>query len=270
MDIIIEAKDIVKTFKLKKQSILDKQAFFTAVDRVSVRIPRKKTVGVVGESGSGKSTFAEIVGNLQQPTSGEILYYGKNIKELSKAEYKKYRSNVQFIFQSAKESLNPFFSVKEVLMEPLKIASDSFDMNAALHQIKEMLHRVKLEDSILSKHATEISGGQAQRVAIARSLLLRPQLIVCDESVSALDVSVQKQILDLLLELQRELEISYLFITHDIGVVNYMSDSIMVMKHGKMVEQGTKEEVLFAPKDDYTQTLVSSSFLFDKENHYAM
>lgn len=177
---------------------------------------------------------------------------------------------MQFIFQSAKESLNPHLSIKEVLMEPLKIASDSFDANAALHQIKEMLHRVKLEDSILNKHATEISGGQAQRVAIARSLLLKPQLIVCDESVSALDVSVQKQILDLLLELQRELEISYLFITHDIGVVNYMSDSIMVMKHGKMVEQGTKEEVLFAPKDEYTQTLVSSSFLFDKESNYAM
>ena len=259
MTVIVEAIDIVKQFQRKRKGVRQP---FTAVDGVSVKIPREHTIGIVGESGSGKSTFAEVVGDLQQPTTGTVLYYGKDIRKMNRKEYRRYRRNVQFIFQHAKASLNPYFTIEEVLLEPLKLWEDSFDREKCRQQIQGILEKVQLPENVLRKYPGELSGGQAQRVAIARSLLLRPEIIICDEAVSALDASVQKQILDLLKELQKEFQISYLFITHDMGVVNYMADDIIVMKNGKVVEAGTKEQVLYNPQKEYTKTLIASSFLF--------
>lgn len=263
MEIILEAKDIVKQFKIKREKIMHRpEKMLTAVDHVSVKIPKKRTIGIVGESGSGKSTLAEIIGDLQRPTAGVVEYYGKNIRTMSRNEYRRFRRNVQFIFQHAKESLNPYFTVEEVLLEPLKLWNEPFHLEESREEIKGILEKVHLPEKILHKYPGELSGGQAQRVAIARSLLLRPEIIICDEAVSALDVSVQKQILDLLKDLQQEFEMSYLFITHDMGVVNYIADEIIVMKNGRVIEAGEKNEVLFHPQEDYTKTLISSSFMF--------
>lgn len=259
MTFILEAKDIVKQFNRKRKGI---RKTFTAVDGVSVTISREQTIGLVGESGSGKSTFAEIVGDLQRPTAGTVMYYGKDIRNMTSKDYRRYRRNVQFIFQHAKASLNPHFTIEDVLLEPLKLWDETFDREKSREQIYTILEKVQLPKKVLRKYPGELSGGQAQRVAIARSLLLRPEIIICDEAVSALDAPVQKQILDLLKQLQHEFQISYLFITHDMGVVNYMADEIVVMKNGKVIESGAKDQVLYEPKEDYTKTLIASSFLF--------
>lgn len=257
MTFILEGKKISKHFNIK-----NKGKTVTAVDRVTVRIPKQKTVGIVGESGSGKSTLAEIVGDLQRPTAGTVLFHGKDIRKMNRKEYRRYRRNVQFIFQHAKASLNPHFTIEEVLLEPLWLWDESFEREKCRKQIKKILEKVRLPENVLRKYPGELSGGQAQRVAIARGLLLRPEVIICDEAVSALDASVQKQILDLLKELQREFQMSYLFITHDMGVVNYIADEVIVMKNGRVIESGPKDQVLYDPKEEYTKTLIASSFLF--------
>ncbi len=257
MTFILEGKKISKHFNIK-----NKGKTVTAVDGVTVGIPKQKTVGIVGESGSGKSTLAEIVGDLQRPTAGTVLFHGKDIRKMNRKEYRHYRRNVQFIFQHAKASLNPHFTIEEVLLEPLRLWDESFEREKCRKQIKKILEKVRLPENVLRKYPGELSGGQAQRVAIARGLLLRPEVIICDEAVSALDASVQKQILDLLKELQREFQMSYLFITHDMGVVNYIADEVIVMKNGRVIESGPKDQVLYDPKEEYTKTLIASSFLF--------
>lgn len=257
MTFILEGKKISKQFNIK-----NKGKTVTAVDGVTVGIPKQKTVGIVGESGSGKSTLAEIVGDLQRPTAGTVLFHGKDIRKMNRKEYRHYRRNVQFIFQHAKASLNPHFTIEEVLLEPLWLWDESFERGKCRKQIKKILEKVRLPENVLRKYPGELSGGQAQRVAIARGLLLRPEVIICDEAVSALDASVQKQILDLLKELQREFQMSYLFITHDMGVVNYIADEVIVMKNGRVIESGPKDQVLYDPKEEYTKTLIASSFLF--------
>lgn len=261
MKTILEAKNIVKKFKIKKESPFEKQRYFKAVDDISFVIKEKQTFGIVGESGSGKSTLSEIMGDLQQPTSGTVEFLGKDISTLNKKDYKEFRKNVQFIFQSPKGSMNPFYSVKDILSEPLKIFDKSYNEEKSLKEIVEMLNKVKLNKDILVKYPSEISGGQAQRVAIARALLLNPKIIICDECVSALDLIVQAQIVELLKELQQEFNISYLFISHDISVVNEISHYVTVMKDGKVVEEDETENVLFNPKTEYTKTLISSSYI---------
>ncbi|WP_067725823.1 ABC transporter ATP-binding protein [Oceanobacillus damuensis] len=270
MDTILEAKQIIKEFKVKKERLLDKKSYFRAVNDISLRIRKGQTIGIVGESGSGKSTVSEIIGDLQKPTSGTINYEGKDIRKLSQAEYRDFRKNVQFIFQSPKDSLHPFYTIKENLLEPLKIYAEEFNQKQAMIEIENMIKKVNLDVSILKKHASEISGGQAQRVAIARALLLKPKVIICDECVSALDVSVQAQILDLLLDLQEEFATSYLFISHDISAVNYVSDYVVVMKNGEVLEEGVTDQVLFQPQSDYTKTLISSSFLSEEDEVHAL
>ncbi|MGB4439370.1 MAG: ATP-binding cassette domain-containing protein [Sedimentibacter sp.] len=261
METILEAKHIVKKFKIKKESPFEKQRYFKAVDDISFVVKEKQTFGIVGESGSGKSTLSEIMGDLQQPTSGTVEFLRKDISKLSKKDYKDFRKNVQFIFQSPKGSMNPFYSVKDILSEPLKIFDKSYNEEKSLKEIVEMLNKVKLNKDILVKYPSEISGGQAQRVAIARALLLKPKIIICDECVSALDLIVQAQIVELLRELQQEFNTSYLFISHDISVVNEISHYVTVMKDGKVVEEDETENVLFNPKTEYTKTLISSSYI---------
>lgn len=248
---LIEAKNIHKNFATMK-------GIYQALIDISFSLYPGQTLGIVGESGSGKSTLGEIVGNLQDPTFGEVLYEGQAINKMDRKDFADYRKNTQFIFQSPKESLNPFFTVKEAIAEPLIIQKKQVSNEL----IEEVLDKVRLPKSFLNKRTMELSGGQAQRVAIARSLILRPKLIICDEITSALDVSVQAQILDLINDIQKDYGTAYLFITHDIGVVYNMSDEILVLNNGVIEEQGQAEQIVFEPKVEYTQLLMSSSFYF--------
>lgn len=248
---LIEAKNIYKNY-----STID--GYFQALKDVSFSLYPGQTLGVVGESGSGKSTLGEIVGHLQDPTFGEVLYEGKSIHQMKRKEFSNYRQNTQFIFQSPKESLNPFFTVKEAIAEPLIVKKEK----VSDARIEEVLEQVRLPKDFLNKRTMELSGGQAQRVAIARSLILKPKLIICDEITSALDVSVQAQILELIKEIQKEYGTAYLFITHDIGVVYNMSDEILVLNNGIVEERGAAEQIVFEPNVEYTQLLMSSSFYF--------
>lgn len=260
--IVISAENIRKEYVTKKHLITGKiKEKYVAVKNASFDIEEGKTVGIVGESGSGKSTIGEIVGGLQEPTFGNVFYYGKNIKEMSENEYRDYRKSVQFIFQDPKGSMDPNYIISDILSMPLITTNIAKNKNEAKKIIDEMLLRVGLELSVKNKYPAEISGGQCQRAAIARALIVNPKLIICDEPVSALDVSIQAQILNLLRELQREMNISYIFISHDIGVVNYMSDTILVMSNGTIVESGDAKNVLLNPKEKYTKRLIDSAFV---------
>jgi ABC-type oligopeptide transport system ATPase subunit len=264
----MENKVVISAMNIRKEYVTKKHLFtgkikekYVAVKGAAFDIEEGKTVGIVGESGSGKTTIGEIVGGLQKPTYGSVLYYGKNIKELSDEEYQGYRKSVQFIFQDSKGSMDPNYKISDILSMPLITTNIAKNKIEAEKLIDEMLLKVGLDLSIKNKYPGEVSGGQCQRAAIARALLVAPKLIICDEPVSALDVSIQAQILNLLKELQRELNISYIFISHDIGVVNYMSDTILVMQNGNIVERGEAKEVLLHPKEKYTKTLIESAFL---------
>ncbi|NMA01036.1 MAG: ABC transporter ATP-binding protein [Clostridia bacterium] len=253
---------------LRKEFILEKQPFtgkplkvYVALEDVNINIESGKTMGLVGESGSGKSTTGEILGNLQLPTSGTVFYEGKDITKLTKAEYKEYRRNVQYIFQDPKGSMSPFLTIKEIIAEPLQIMGLVKDQKTIDHLVEEVLTKVSLPSSFSTRYAGELSGGQCQRVAIARAIIVKPKLIICDEPVSALDVTIQGQIMELLKDLQKEYNMAYLFISHDLGVVNYMSDEIMVMQSGKIIEVGEAEQIIQHPKHDYTISLLSSASL---------
>ena len=259
--IVISTVNIRKEYVTKKHFITGKvKEKYVAVKSASFHIEEGKTVGIVGESGSGKSTIGEIVGGLQEPTYGNVFYYGKNINNLSDDEYEDYRKSVQFIFQDPKGSMDPNYKILDILSMPLITTNIAKNKSEAEKLIDKMLIRVGLDLNTKNKYAAEISGGQCQRAAIARALLVKPKLIICDEPVSALDVSIQAQILNLLKEVQKELNISYIFISHDIGVVNYMSDTILVMKNGTIVESGEAKNVLLNPKEKYTKRLIESAF----------
>lgn len=245
-----------------KEYIMSKSIFgkplkkHEAVKGIDIGVCCAETLGVVGESGSGKSTTGEILGNLQEPTKGNVYYLGKNISEMNTEEYKKYRKDIQFIFQDPKGSMNPKFTVYQVMKEPLITLNVMPEGEEMDNLIKDYLNKVGLEEDILFETPARLSGGQCQRIAIARALIVKPKVIICDEPVSALDVSVQAQILNLLKDLQKELKIAYVFISHDIGIVNYMADRIAVMYLGKIVESGMAEEVFGNPKDSYTKKLI--------------
>ena len=259
--IVISTVNIRKEYVTKKHFITGKvKEKYVAVKSASFDIEEGKTVGIVGESGSGKSTVGEIVGGLQEPTYGNVFYYGKNINNLSDDEYEDYRKSVQFIFQDPKGSMDPNYKILDILSMPLITTNIAKNKSEAEKLIDKMLIRVGLDLNTKNKYAAEISGGQCQRAAIARALLVKPKLIICDEPVSALDVSIQAQILNLLKEVQKELNISYIFISHDIGVVNYMSDTILVMKSGTIVESGEAKKVLLTPKVKNTKRLIESAF----------
>lgn len=261
-NIVLAVKNIRKEYVAKKHFITGKvQEKLAAVKNVSFEVEAGKTLGIVGESGSGKSTTGEIAGGLQKPTFGTIYYYGKNTAEMSNDEYEEYRRNVQFIFQDPKGSMDPNYTIGDNISFPLltlKIVKNKVEADKL---VTEILSRVGLDENIKNKYPTDISGGQCQRAAIARALVVNPKVIVCDEPVSALDVSIQAQIVNLLKELQKEMKISYIFISHDIGVVNYMSDTILVMSKGNVVESGIAKEVLLHPKEAYTKKLIDSAFM---------
>lgn len=252
VDNIVEIEGLTKVYPVRGNP-----DGFYAAKNVSLDIPRGTTVSIVGESGSGKTTTARMLLKVIEPTSGVIRYEGKDITTLNKAETREFRQRVQPVFQDPYSSLNPMFTIERLIAEPL----DFYRRGTATERrarVRELLDQVSLPQSMLRRYPSELSGGQRQRVAIARALALQPELIVCDEPVSALDVLVQDQILTLLSDLQKEHGLSYLFISHDLAVVRLISDYVCVMKDGALVEAATSEEIFANPRDPYTRRLLAS------------
>ena len=260
---LLEAERVAKHFR-EDNSLLRRlrpdQSVTTvrAVDGVSLRIAEGETVGLVGESGCGKSTFGRVALGLLEPTAGAIRYRGEDISEYDRSELKEFRSQAQMIFQDPFASLNPRYTVRRTLTEPMAVHNIGASKADRRERSAELLTRVRLGTEYLDRYPHELSGGQRQRVAIARALAVEPDFLVADEPTSALDVSVQVEILELLAELQAEMELSLLFITHDLSVVRHVSDRIAVMYLGHLVEAGPSERVFSDPRHPYTQALLSS------------
>ena len=256
-DIILTANNLVKTYTQRSGRFGFGTSQIKALDDVSVQLRAGSTLAVVGESGSGKSTLARCLLQLQPFDSGEVIFQGVDLAKLSKDALRSTRQHLQMVFQDPFASLNPRMKVGEIIGEGLLI----HQLGTAVQQkekVLQMLLRVGLQAADAQKYPHQFSGGQRQRIGIARALVLQPKVVVCDEPVSALDVSVQAQILLLLKELQREMALSYIFISHDLRVVRHIADDIVVMHKGKIVEQGKVEEVYRAPQQAYTQQLLSA------------
>src|SRR6202008_1486513 len=255
-DNVLVVKNLAKSFYLR-EGLFGKREF-KAVKDVSFTLPRGKTLGVVGESGSGKTTVGLTLLRLHQATGGTALFEGKDLIGMPASEYQAYKRRIQIIFQNPYASLNPRFTVGQILMEPMRIhgigASDDERATLALG----WLERVGLPATAFGKYPHEFSGGQRQRIAIARCLTMRPEIIICDESVSALDVSVQATVLNLLLDLQDEFGLTYVFISHDLAVVKYMADDILVMNQGEIVERGSAQDIYARPQHEYTRKLLNA------------
>ena len=254
--IILEVKNLDKTFFLK-EGLFGKRAV-PAVRDVSFKLPRGKTLGLVGESGSGKTTVGLTVMRLHEATAGQVLFEGRDLLALSDKEMMAYRRRIQIIFQNPYASLNPRFTVGQILVEPMRIHAIGKDDRERIEMAFQLLRRVGLADASFYKYPHEFSGGQRQRIAIARCLTMKPDVLICDESVSALDVSVQAQVLNLLQDLQDEFGLSYIFISHDLAVVKYISDEVMVMNEGVIIEMADSDEIYRNPRQDYTRKLLAS------------
>ncbi|WP_018295881.1 dipeptide ABC transporter ATP-binding protein [Corynebacterium lubricantis] len=254
-DNVIEVRDLVKEFDVR--GARGDKKVLRAVDDVSFDLRRGSTLALVGESGSGKSTVANMVLNLLEPTSGTVLYEGRDTSQLSSKELFEMRRNVQVVFQNPYGSLDPMFSIYRCIEEPLKLHKIG-DRKSRENRVAELLDMVQMPRSAMRRYPNELSGGQRQRIAIARAMALNPEVLVLDEAVSALDVLVQNQIIKLLAEMQEELKLSYLFITHDLAVVRQTADDIVVMKQGAIVEQGSADRIFDSPQEEYTQNLINS------------
>lgn len=230
-----------------------------AVNDVSFAIPRGKTMAIVGESGSGKSTTARMILRLEEATSGSVEFMGKNITSIRGEELRQLRRKMQVIYQSPFASLDPKMRLGDIIEEPLRAFKIGTKNDRRL-KVRELMDAVGLPGTYIKRRPVELSGGQRQRVAIARALALSPELVVCDEPVSALDVLVQTQVLELLLQLQADFGVAYLFISHDLGIVNHFADYVGIMNRGEMVESGTTKEVFSQPKEEYTKILLDSAF----------
>ena len=253
---ILEVKNLNKTFFLK-EGLFGKRAV-PAVKDVSFRLAKGKTLGLVGESGSGKTTIGLTLMRLHDATSGEVLFEGTNLLSLTDKEMMAYRRRIQIIFQNPYASLNPRMTVGQILVEPMKIHAIGKDQQERVDMAFHLLRRVGLTEQSFYKYPHEFSGGQRQRIAIARCLTMKPDVLICDESVSALDVSVQAQVLNLLQDLQDEFGLSYIFISHDLAVVKYISDQVMVMNEGVIIEMANSDEIYLHPQQEYTRKLLSS------------
>ncbi|KRI59850.1 ABC transporter ATP-binding protein [Acinetobacter pittii] len=254
--IILEVKDLKKSFYSRK-GLFGKEEF-QAVKGVSFKLAKGKTLGLVGESGSGKTTVGLLLMRLHQASGGQAFIEGKDILSLTEKEFAKYQRKIQIIFQNPYASLNPRFTIGQILLEPMQIHNIGKD-DAERKQIAfGLLERVNLPEQAYYRYPHEFSGGQRQRIAIARCLTLKPEILICDESVSALDVSVQAQVLNLLQDLQDEFGLSYIFISHDLSVVKYISDQVMVMNHGAVVEIANSDELYAHPQHDYTKRLLQA------------
>ncbi|GAA3646654.1 ABC transporter ATP-binding protein [Microbacterium marinilacus] len=251
-DHVVEFENVTKEYRIRGQ-----REPFLAVDDVSLAVPRGATVSIVGESGSGKTTTARMLLKAVEPTSGTVRFEGKDVFSLSRAEQREFRQKVQPVFQDPYSSLNPMFTIERIVEEPLAFYGRGSRVERQ-KRVRELLDQVALPADTARRYPSELSGGQRQRVAIARALALSPEVLVCDEPVSALDVLVQDQILRLLGDLQAEYGLSYLFISHDLAVVRLISDYVCVMKNGRLVEAATSEEIFTNPRDPYTRNLLAS------------
>ena len=254
--VVLEVKSLAKSFWLK-QGLFGKREF-KAVQGVNFQLKRGHTLGVVGESGSGKTTMGLTLLRLHEPTGGEVIFDGQNLLKLSDKQRQLMRRRIQIVFQNPYASLNPRFTIGQTLVEPMVIHGIGANLAEREQLARVLLGKVGLDDRAFGKYPHEFSGGQRQRIAIARALTLNPEVLVLDEAVSALDVSVQAQVLNLLKDLQDELGLSYVFISHDLAVVRFISDEVLVMKDGVVVEQASAEQILVAPREDYTKRLLGA------------
>ncbi len=257
MEILLKAKNLSKEY-IKTQGFFSRtRTSIKALDNVSVSIKKGITLAVVGESGSGKSTLAKSLIRLIDIDKGSITFKNKNMRTINGDDLKSVRKNIQMIFQDPYASLNPRMKILRIMEEPLKIHGLG-DSLSQYSRILNMIKKVGLAENDLSKYPHQFSGGQRQRIGIARALILEPELVICDEPVSALDVSVQAQIIQLLKSLQKEFGLTYLFITHDLRIVRHIANEVIVMKDGKLIEQGKADIIFRNPKNKYTKELLAS------------
>ena len=254
--IVLDVKDLKKSFYSRKG--LWGREEFQAVKGVSFQLAKGKTLGLVGESGSGKTTIGLLLMRLHEATGGQVLIGGKDILAMTEKEFSQYQRKIQIIFQNPYASLNPRFTIGQILLEPMRIHGIGQNDAERKKMALELLEKVSLPVDAYDRYPHEFSGGQRQRIAIARCLTLKPEILICDESVSALDVSVQAQVLNLLQDLQDEFGLSYIFISHDLSVVKYISDQVMVMNHGELVEIANSDELYLHPQHEYTKKLLNA------------
>jgi len=256
-ELLLDVKDLVKDFPLKKTRLFQEQRYIYAVDGISFSLKKGESFGLVGESGCGKTTTGRTILRLTEPTSGVINFDGKDVARLKEQELKEFRRNAQMIFQDPLASLNPRMTVGDIVGEPLLVhrMGSTNDRN---ERVAEVLGKVGIEPAYMKRFPHEFSGGQRQRIGIARVLTLNPQLIIADEPVSALDVSIQAQIINLLVKLQDEFHLSYLFISHDLAVVEHISDRVAIMYLGKIVEIAPSKNIYNEPQHPYTKALLSA------------
>ncbi len=254
---LLEVKNLYKEYKIESGKLF-KTGYFCVLKDISLNIGQGEVLGLVGESGCGKSTLGKCILALEPYQSGQILFNGNNINNFNKTEMKNFRKNAQLIFQNPYASLNPRMSVFETLKEPLNIHDICKTPKEYNDKIDEMLNLVGLKIEDKNKYPHEFSGGQRQRIAIARALITSPKFIVADEPVSALDVSIQAQIINLLCQLKEKLNLTILFISHDLNIVRYLSDNIAIMQYGRIIEQGNCDEIFNNPKEEYTKILLNA------------
>jgi len=255
---LITVENLIVQFPGKTNLLGKTKTFFTAVNDVSFEIFKGETLGLVGESGCGKTSLGRALLRLIEPSSGNIFYNDEQITGLPKEQLKNFRKQVQLVFQDPYSSLNPRLTIGDAIAEPIKVRNIEHDIRERKKKVASLLERVNLPSNVINRYPHEFSGGQRQRIVIARALAMNPGFLVCDESVSALDVSVQAQVLNLLNDLKKDLGLTMLFISHDLSVVRYMCDRIMVMNRGKIIESGPAEEVYHHPQSRYTKELIDS------------
>jgi peptide/nickel transport system ATP-binding protein len=257
-DKIVTINNLNKVYKLRKRKLFEKQQYLHALKDINIDIYEGETLGLVGESGCGKTTLGRTLLRLIEPSSGEICFYGKNLVRLPASELRKIRKDLQIILQDPYSSLNQRLTIGEALMEPMRVHGILHNDKERKKRVIELLERISLNESHFYRYPHEFSGGQRQRISIARALTVNPKFIICDESVSALDVSVQAQVLNLLNELKSEYQFTYIFISHDLSVVKFMADRIAVMQQGSIVEIGEADALCTHPQTDYTRKLINA------------
>ncbi len=254
---LLRVQNLSKSF-YQKPFLFGKKHVTKAVDEVSFSVYEGETVGLVGESGCGKTTLVKTLLQLEKASNGSVFYNGQDICQLSTAQWRALRKDIQIIFQDPFSSLNPKMTVGDCIVEPMEVHNIGVSSQNRKQRLNQLLEQVGLDESYASRYPHQLSGGQRQRVGIARAIALEPKIIVCDESVSALDISVQAQVLNLLNTLKEKFGFTYIFISHDLSVVQYMSDQLLVMQKGRLVEMGDADEIYAMPKSAYTKSLIQS------------